>query len=79
MGEIFEFYCLEQRAIQLYDIRHSRKAGDAYRHHQMDLQDWLIYELTTAVVQQVNDFVQLMEGTKTYATLPLVLPTAYTI
>lgn len=78
-GEMLEFYRLEQRAVQLYDIRHSRKAGAAYRENQMDLNDWRINEQACAVVQKVNDWVQYMEGTKTYPTLPMVLPTMYNL
>lgn len=78
-GEMMEFYRLEQRAVQLYDVRHSRKAGVAYRENQMGLKDWQVNEQACAIVQMVNDWVQLMEGTRSYPTMPLVLPTIYTL
>lgn len=45
----------------------------------MDLSDWRINEQACAIVQVLNDWVQLMEGTKSYPTMPLVLPTLYTM
>ena len=46
-----EWFRYEQRAVQLYDVNHSRKAGDAYRQHQLGLEDWQINEQGTAVLQ----------------------------
>jgi hypothetical protein len=74
-----EWYRSQQRAVQHYDVNHSRKAGDAYRQHQMDLSDWRINEQSVGVLQPVADWTQLMEGTKGYPTMPLVLPTVYNI
>ena len=71
-----EFFRVQQRAIQLYDVNHSRKAGDAYREHQMGLDNWHINLEGVAVLQPIADWTQHMQGTK-YPTLPLVLPTIY--
>eukprot|EP00966_Prymnesium_polylepis_P004533 104099-Prymnesium_polylepis.1 len=68
----------EQRAVQLYDVKHSRKAGEAYKDHQLGLEDWTINEQATAVLLPVANWTQHMQGTK-YPTLPLVLPTTYAI
>ena len=70
------FFRVHQRAVQLYDVEHARKAGDAYRHFQMGLVDWRINLESVAVLQPVADWTQHMQGTK-YPTLPLVLPTVY--
>ncbi|KAL1514647.1 hypothetical protein AB1Y20_003739 [Prymnesium parvum] len=74
-----EFFRIQQRAIQLYDVEHARKAGDVYRLHQLDLEDWLINVQAVAVLQPVADWTQHMQGTKSYATLPLILPTIYNL
>ena len=71
-----EWFRVGQRAIQLYDVNHARKAGDAYRQHQMGLEDWRINLESVAVLQPIADWTQHMQGTK-YPTLPLVLPTIY--
>ena len=71
-----EWFRVNQRAIQLYDVNHSRKAGDAYRQHQMGLEDWRISLESVATLQPIADWTQHMQGTK-YPTLPLVLPTVY--
>jgi len=71
-----EFFRVQQRALQLYDVNHARKAGDAYRQYQMGLEDWRINLESVAVLQPVADWTQHMQGTK-YPTLPLVLPTVY--
>ena len=72
-----EWFRVGQRAIQLYDVNHARKAGDAYKKHQMDLADWTINTQSVAVLQPIADWTQHMQGTKSYPTLPLVLPTVY--
>ena len=41
-------------AIQLYDVNHSRKAGDAYKLHQLGLEDWRINEQSVAVQAAQN-------------------------
>lgn len=74
-----EFFRVNQRAIQLYDIDHARASGDAYRQHQMGLDDWDINAQSVAVLQPIADWNQHMQGTKSYPTLPLVLPTVYTL
>ncbi|KAL3905038.1 MAG: hypothetical protein SGPRY_011060, partial [Prymnesium sp.] len=56
-----EWFRVAQLAIPLYDVNHARKAGDVYKEHQMDLEDWCIS----------------MQGGTNYQTLPLVLPTTY--
>lgn len=71
-----EFFRVQQRAVQLYDVDHARKAGDVYRQHQMGLEDWRINLESVAVLQPIADWTQHMQGTK-YPTLPLVLPTVY--
>ena len=71
-----EFFRVQQRAVQLYDVNHGRKAGDAYKVHQMGLDDWRINLESVAVLQPIADWTQHMQGTK-YPTLPLVLPTIY--
>ena len=71
-----EWFRVQQRAVQLYDVDHARKAGDAYKQHQMGLEDWTINLQSAAVLQPVADWTQHMQGTK-YPTLPLVLPTIY--
>ena len=76
---MMEFYRFQQRAVQLYDVNHSRKAGDAYRQHQMDLSNWQINEQSVAVLTPMGDWTQHMQGTKSYPTMPLVLPLAYNI
>ncbi|KAL3913083.1 MAG: hypothetical protein SGPRY_008108 [Prymnesium sp.] len=53
-----------QRAIQLYDVNHSRKAGDVYKKHQMDLEDWRINMQRVAVLQPITDGTQYLQGTK---------------
>ena len=53
---MMEFYRFQQRAVQLYDVNHSRKAGDAYREHQMDLHNWQVNE------QSVADFSRGLSG-----------------
>ena len=69
----------EQRAVQLYDINHARKAGDAYKQHQMGLDDWLVNEQSVAVLQPYADWTSIMQASKGYPTLPLVLPTVYNL
>ena len=69
-----EWFRYEQAAVQLYDVNHSRKAGDAYRQYQLGLEDWRISEQRVAVLQPVADWTQHMQGTK-YPTMPLALPT----
>ena len=64
--------------MQLYDVQHSRKAGDAYKDHQLGLEDWTINEQGTAVLLPFADWTQHMQGTK-YPTFPLVLPTVYVL
>ena len=54
--DMMEFYRFQQRAVQLYDVNHSRKAGDAYREHQMDLHNWQVNE------QSVADFSRGLSG-----------------
>ena len=71
-----EFFRQQQRALQLYDVNCARKAGDAYRQHQMGLVNWRINLEGVAVLQPIADWTQHMEGTK-YPTLALVLPTVY--
>ena len=71
-----EWFRYEQAAVQLYDVNHSRKAGDAYRQYQLGLEDWRISEQSVAVLQPVADWTQHMQGTK-YPTMPLALPTVY--
>ena len=71
-----EWFRVAQRAVQLYDVNHARKAGEAYRQHQMNLEDWRINQESVAVLQPIADWTQHMQGTK-YPTLPLVLPTVY--
>jgi hypothetical protein len=71
-----EFFRVQQRAIQLYDVDHLRKAGDAYREHQMNLENWRVNVESVATLQPVADWTCHMQGTK-YPTLPLVLPTVY--
>jgi hypothetical protein len=71
-----EWFRVAQRAVQLYDVNHARKAGHAYQQHQMNLEDWRINMESVAVLQPIADWTQLMQGTK-YPTLPLVLPTVY--
>ena len=71
-----EFFRVQQRAVQLYDVNHARKAGNAYSQYQMGLEDWRINQESVAVLQPVADWTQHMQGTK-YPTLPLVLPTVY--
>ena len=46
-----DFFRVQQRAVQLYDINHARKAGEAYRQHQMGLSDWRINLESVAVLQ----------------------------
>ena len=72
-----EWFRVQQRSVQLYDIDHARQAGDAYKEHQMGLEDWRINLEGTAVLQPCADWTQHMQGTKSYPTLPLVLPTTY--
>ena len=74
-----EWFRVGQRAIQLYDVNHARKAGDAYKQYQMGLDDWTVNTQSVAVLQPIADWTQLMQGTKTYPTLPLVLPTVYAL
>ena len=71
-----EYFRQQQRALQLYDVNCARKAGDAYRQHQMGLENWRINLEGVAVLQPIADWTQHMQGTK-YPTLPLVLPTIY--
>ena len=71
-----EWFRVAQRVVQLYDVNHARKAGEAYRQHQMNLEDWRINQESVAVLQPIADWTQHMQGTK-YPTLPLVLPTVY--
>eukprot|EP00966_Prymnesium_polylepis_P170657 3945023-Prymnesium_polylepis.1 len=71
-----EWFRVEQRAVQLYDVDHARKAGDAYKQHQLGLEDWRINLEGVAVLQPVADWTQHMQGTK-YPTLPLTLPATY--
>lgn len=71
-----EWFRVAQRAIQLLDVNHARKADDVYKEHQMDLEDWAINMQGVAVLQPVADGTQYLQGTK-YPTLPLVLPTAH--
>ena len=73
-----DWFRYEQPAVQLYDVQHSRKAGDAYKQHQLGLEDWTINEQGVAVLQPFADWTQHMQGTK-YPTLPLVLPTTYAL
>ena len=73
-----EWFRVGQRAVQSYDINHARKAGDAYKDHQMGLEDWRINLEGVAVLQPIADWTQHMQGTK-YPTLPLVLPTVYSL
>ncbi|KAL1519171.1 hypothetical protein AB1Y20_003431 [Prymnesium parvum] len=63
---------VHQRAVQLYDVNHARKAGDAYKGHQMGLEDWRINLEGVAVLQPIADWTQYLQGTK-YPTMPLVL------
>lgn len=72
-----EFFRVHQRAIQLYDVEHARKAGDVYKQHQLNLEDWLINCHAVAVLQPFADWTTMMQATKGYPTLPLVLPTLY--
>lgn len=74
-----EFFRVNQRAVQLYDVNHARRAGDAYKCHQMGLEDWTINLQAVAVLQPLADWTQHMQASKGYATLPLVLPTIYNI
>ena len=74
-----EFFRVQQRAIQLYDVQHARKAGQAYKQYQMQLEDWTINTQSVAVLQPIANWTQHMQGTKSYPTLPLVLPTIYTL
>lgn len=71
-----EWFRVHQRAVQLYDVNHARKAGDAYKGHQMGLEDWRINLEGVAVLQPIADWTQYLQGTK-YPTMPLVLPTTY--
>eukprot|EP00966_Prymnesium_polylepis_P234856 5432228-Prymnesium_polylepis.1 len=71
-----EWFRVEQRAVQLYDVNHARKAGNAYKDHQLGLEDWRINLEGVAVLQPVADWTQHLQGTK-YATLLLVLPATY--
>lgn len=73
-----EWFRRNQRAIQLYDVQHARKAGDVYRNHQMGLTDWRVNMESVAVLQPLADWTQLLQGT-TYPTLPLLLPTLYNL
>ena len=64
---MMEFYRFQQRAVQLYDVNHSRKAGDAYREHQMDLHNWrrstsTVHRasLTSAAVYLVNRWLDVV-------------------
>ena len=36
----WEFYAINQPAVQLYDVQYSGSRGDAYREHKMLLDDW---------------------------------------
>ena len=74
-----EFFRVQQRSVQLYDVNHARKAGEAYKEHQMGLEDWRINLEGVAVLQPIADWTQHMQGTKNYPTLPLVLPTVYSL
>ena len=74
-----EFFRKHQAAVQLYDVNHARKAGNAYKEHQLDLGDWLVNLQSVAVLQPIADWTQHMQGTKSYPTLPLVLPTLYSL
>lgn len=71
-----DWFRVQQRAIQLYDVNHARKAGDAYKEHQMGLENWRINLEANAALQGPADWTQHLQGTK-YPTLPLVLPTTY--
>ena len=71
-----EWFRVQQHSVQLYDVDHARKAGDAYKQHQMGLDDWTINLQSVATLQPVADWTQHLQGTK-YPTLPLVLPTTY--
>ena len=71
-----EFFRVNQRALQLYDVNHARQAGNAYKVHQMNLDDWQKNTESVAVLQPIADWTQHMRGTK-YPTPPLVLPTLY--
>eukprot|EP00966_Prymnesium_polylepis_P108900 2520566-Prymnesium_polylepis.1 len=73
-----EWFRVEQRAVQLYDVNHARVAGDAYKDNQLGLEDWRINLEGVAVLQGVADWTQHMQGTK-YPTLPLVLPATYAL
>ena len=72
-----DWFRMQQRAVQLYDVNHARAAGEAYREHQLGLEDWRITTEGVAVLQPIADWTQHMQGTKSYPTLPLVLPTVY--
>ena len=73
-----EFFRVQQRAVQTFDVNCSRKASDAYKQYQMGLEDWRINMESVAVLQPIADWTQHLQGTK-YPTLPLVLPTIYSL
>ena len=46
-------------------MNHARKAGDAYKQHQMGLDDWTINVQSVATLQPVADWTQHLQGTTT--------------
>ena len=69
----------EQLAVQKYDTVHSTKAGWAYKEHQLSLDDWQVNEQCCAILAPLADWTQHLQGTKSYPTLPLVLPTVFAL
>ena len=74
-----EWFRYEQLAVQRYDTVHSTRAGWAYREFQQDLDDWQLNEQCCAVLAPFADWTQHMQGTKSYPTMPLVLPTVFAL
>ena len=74
-----EWFRYQQMSVQRYDTVHSTKAGWAYREHQLNLDDWQLNEQSCAVLAPLADWTQHLQGSKTYPTMPLVLPTVFAL
>ncbi|KAK3242100.1 La ribonucleoprotein [Cymbomonas tetramitiformis] len=75
----WQWFPPQQTALQMFDVESMQlklstdEIGSTYRDFQLDLTDWQLIQQSLPVLEPVNEYTRIIQGTR-YVTMSLVLP-----